>query len=211
MRLGRLQEACHRRSPDRELGTYVDARIVPGSTWNGGVGPFASGQVIRRLVCKATAKLFTNKVRNVTRPHQHAVGMKQGPGLLHKIVSAHIAIHQDAAMASVDVKNAHDAVKWGAIQKDIEALDKNLWKWCAVLFKAGHELTCKLDDGEIITHFMKRGLAQGCPMSSLIFPLTVRRTVSTVENQMRNADPNARVNIYQGDLTLNRNTDLLAE
>ena len=29
------------------------------------------------------------------------------------------------------------------IQSDIEALDKNIWKWCAVLFKAGHELTCK--------------------------------------------------------------------
>ena len=58
---------------------------------------------------------------------------------------------------------------------------------------------------------MKRELDQGCPMSSLIFPLTVRRTVSTVENQMRNADPNARVNIHQDDRTLNGNTDLLVE
>ena len=74
----------------------------------------------------------------MTRPHQYAVGMKQGPELLLKIVSAHIAIHQDAAMASVDVKNAHGAVEWSAIQTEIEALDKNLWKWCAVLFKAGH-------------------------------------------------------------------------
>ena len=71
-----------------------------------------------------------------------AWGMKQGPELLHKIVSAHVAIHRDAAMASVDVKNAHDAVEWGAIQSEIEALDKNIWKWCVVLFKAGHELTC---------------------------------------------------------------------
>ena len=55
----------------------------------------------------------------------------------------------------------------GAIQSEIEALDKNIWKWCAVLSKAGHELTCKLDNGDIITHTMKRGLAQGCPMSSL--------------------------------------------
>ena len=94
-------------------------------------------------------------------------------------------------MASVDVKNAHGAVEWGAIQSEIEALDKNIWKRCAVLFKAGHELTCKLDNGDIITHTMKRRLAQGCPMSSLIFPLTVHRTVSTVENQMRNSDPNA--------------------
>ena len=51
-------------------------------------------------------------------------------------------------MASVDVKNAHGAVEWGAIQSEIEALDKNMWKWCAVLFKAGHELTCKLDNGD---------------------------------------------------------------
>ena len=47
-------------------------------------------------------------------------------------------------------------------------------------------------------------------MSSLIFPLTVHRTVSTVENQMRNSDPNARVNIYQDDLALNGNADPLA-
>ena len=47
-------------------------------------------------------------------------------------------------------------------------------------------------------------------MSSLIFTLTVHRTVSTVENQIRNADPNARVNIYQDDLTLNGNADPLA-
>ena len=40
--------------------------------------------------------------------------------------------------------------------------------------------------------------------------MTVHRTVSTVENQMRNSDPNARVNIYQDDLTLNGNADLLA-
>ena len=47
-------------------------------------------------------------------------------------------------------------------------------------------------------------------MSSLISPLTVHRTVSTVENQMRNSDPNARVNIYHDDLTLNGNADPLA-
>ena len=91
----------------------------------------------------------------------------------------------------------------------MEALDKNIWKWCAVLFKAGHELTCKLDNGDIITHTMRRGLAQGCPMSSL-FPFTVQRTVSIVENQTRNADPNARRNIYQDDLTFNGNADPLA-
>ena len=136
--------------------------------------------------------------------------MKQGPELLHKIVSVHVAVHRDAAMASVDVKNTHGAVEWGAIQSEIKALDKNIWKWCAVLFKTGQELTCKLDNGDIITHTMKRGLAQGCPMSSLIFPLTVHRTVSTVGNQMRNSDPNARVNIYQDDLTLNGNADPLA-
>ena len=68
------------------------------------------------------------------------LGMKQGPELLHKIVSAHVAIHRDAAMASVDVNNAHGAVEWGAIQSEIEALDKNIRKWCAVLFKAVHEL-----------------------------------------------------------------------
>ena len=182
----------------------------PATKPNGGVGPFDIGQVIRRLVCKATAKLLTNKVRSITSPHQFAVGMKQGPELLHKIVSAHVAIHRDAAMASVDVKNAHGAVEWGAIQSEIETLDRNVWKWCAVLFKAGHELTCKLGNGDIITHTMRIGLAQGCPMSSLVFPLTVHRTLSTVENQMRNADANARVNIYQDDLTLNGNADPLA-
>ena len=98
-----------------------------------------------------------------------------------------------------------------AIQKDIEALDKNLWKWCAVLFKAGHELTCKLDDGEIITHFMKRGLAQGCYVEPHLPVDSAENRVHCRKKQMRNADPNARVNIYQGDLTLNGNTDLLAE
>ena len=136
----------------------------------------------------------TSKIRNVTRPHQQVTGMKQGPELLHKIVSAHVSIHKDAAMANVGVKNAHGSVEWRAIQKEIEALDDNLSTWCAVLFKAGYELTCKLDDGGIITHWC---LAQGCPMSSLIFLLTVHRTVCTVENQLRNADPNARVNIFQ--------------
>ena len=58
--------------------------------------PFAIGQVIRRLVCKAIAKLLTKKVRSMTSPHQFAVGMKQGPKLLHKIVPAHIAIQRDA-------------------------------------------------------------------------------------------------------------------
>ena len=97
--------------------------------------------------------------------------MKQGPELLHKIVSAHVAIHRNATMACVDEKNALGAVERGAFQSEIESLDKNIWKWSTVLFKAGHELTCKLDNGDIITHTMKRGLAQGCPMSSLIFRL----------------------------------------
>ena len=205
LRVGTLLETRHCRRPNR------NPRHIPRATKpNGGVRPFAIGQVIIRLVCKATAKLLTKKVRSITSPHQFAVEMKQGPDLLHKIVSANVAIHRDAAMASVDVKNAHGAVEWEAIQSEIEALDKNIWKWCAVFFKAGHELTCKLDNGDLITPTMKRGLAQGCPMSSLIFPLTVHRTVSTVENQMRNSDPNARVNIYQDDLTLNGNADPLA-
>ena len=141
------------------LGTYLAARTVPATKPSGGVRPFAIRQVIRRLVCTATAELLTKKVRSMASPHLFAVGMKQGPELLHKIVLAHIAIHRDAAMASVDVKNAHGADEWGAIQSEIEALDKDMWKWCAVLFKAGHELTWKLDNGDIITHTMKRGLA----------------------------------------------------
>ena len=142
--------------PSEILGTCLAARIVPATKPNGGVRPFAIGQVIRRLVCRATAKLLTKKVRSITSPHQFAVGMKQGPELLHKIVSAHVAMHRDAAVASVDVKNAHGTVDWVAIQSEIKALDKNIWKWCAVLFKAGHELTCNLDKGDIITHTMKR-------------------------------------------------------
>ena len=90
--------------PTEILGTYLAARIVPATKPNGGVRPFAIGQVIRRLVCKATAKLLIKKVRSISSPHQFAVGMKQGPELLHKTVSAHVAIHRDA-MASVDVKN----------------------------------------------------------------------------------------------------------
>ena len=86
--------------PTEILGTYLAARIVPASKPNGGVRPFAIGQVIGRLVCKATAKLLTKKVRSTTSPHQFAVGMKQDPELLHKIVSVHVAIHRDAAMAS---------------------------------------------------------------------------------------------------------------
>ena len=42
-------------------------------------------------------------------------------------------------------------------------------------------------------------------------PLTVHRTVSTVENQERNAAQNAIVNFYLDDLTLNGDTDPLAE
>ena len=41
-------------------------------------------------------------------------------------------------------------------------------------------------------------------MSSLIFPLTVHRSVSIVENQMRNSDPNARVNFLPLGLELNK-------
>ena len=85
--------------PTEILGTYLAARIVPATKPNGAVSPFAIGQVIRRLVCKATAKLLTKKVRSITSPQQFA--MKQGPELLHKIVSAHVAIHRDVAMASV--------------------------------------------------------------------------------------------------------------
>ena len=95
--------------PTEILGTYLAARIVPYATKpNGGVRPFAFGQVIRRLVCKATAKLLTKKVRSMTGPHQK---------LLHKIVSAHVAIHRDAATASVGVKNAHGAEEWGSHPK----------------------------------------------------------------------------------------------
>ena len=43
--------------PTKILGTYLAARVVPGSKPNGGNRPFTIGQVIRRLVCKATAKL----------------------------------------------------------------------------------------------------------------------------------------------------------
>ena len=52
--------------PTEILGTYLAARIVPATKPNGGVRPFAIGQVIRRQVCKATAKLLTKKVRRMT-------------------------------------------------------------------------------------------------------------------------------------------------
>ena len=74
------------------------------------------------------------KVRGVREVHDHHV-KKKTASILTEPNDAHIAIHKDAAMASVDVKNAHGAVEWGAIQNEIEAPDKNLWMWCAVLFK----------------------------------------------------------------------------
>ena len=141
--------------PTEILGTHLAARIVPATKPNGGVCFFAIGQVIRRLVCKATAKLLTKKVRSITSPHQFAVGMKQGPELFHKKFLAHVAITETPPWPVLTLKNAHGAVEWGVIQSEIDALDKNIWKWCAVLFKAGHELTCKLDNGDIITHTKK--------------------------------------------------------
>ena len=77
--------------PTEILGPHLAARIVPATKPNGRVRPSAIGQVIRRLICKGTAKLLTKMVRSMTSPHQFAVGMKQGPELLHEIVSAHIA------------------------------------------------------------------------------------------------------------------------
>ena len=90
--------------PTDILGTHLAARIVPATKPKGGVRPFAIGQVIRRLVGKATAELLTKEVRSIASPHRFVVGMKQGSELLHKIVSAHVAIHRDAATASVDMK-----------------------------------------------------------------------------------------------------------
>ena len=91
----------------------------------------------RELVCKATAKLLTNKVRNVTRPHQYAVEIKQGQELLHKMVSTHIAIYQDAAMASVDVKNAHGAVEWRATRSSLKVIFIHLVRQATVVCHRG--------------------------------------------------------------------------
>ena len=65
--------------PTEILGTYLAARIVPATKPNGGVRPFAIGQVIRRLVCKATAKLLTKKVRSMTCPTPVCCGNETRP------------------------------------------------------------------------------------------------------------------------------------
>ena len=173
---------------------------MAGSKPGGGVRPFAIGHALRRLAMKAVARTFQKRVDSCVGPYQYGVGMKAGAEVLQKTCTIHLNTSEHTSMWSADVKNAHGAVEWPAIHEGVLENVPNLLPWIHAATSTSPLLECRLQDGDVLRPVMTRGLGQGCPMSSLLFPVAIHDALRATEALVRQTDGSGRVYAYQDDI-----------
>ena len=129
---------------------------------------------------------------------------------MHSNMPIYLNTSNDTSLLIADVKNAQGAIEWPAIHEAVMEKLPALLPWIHAATSTTPMMECRLADGDTLRPTMTRGLGQGCPMSSLLFPVAIHDALATAEATVRNHDPTGRVYAYQDDVSLAAHPNALA-
>ena len=80
---------------------------------NGGVRPIAVGAFLRRLALKAVSRCMKKDIAEAAGAAQYALGRAGGADAAFKAILMEVAVGDEKAVLSLDVRNAYDTVDCG--------------------------------------------------------------------------------------------------
>ena len=156
---------------------------------DGGVRPICMASVIRRLCCKAVAKIYQTKFSSFLAPFQLGVGVKAGTEcLIHEVDLLYRSGAQlkDLAILKIDFRNAFNMVDRQAFLDTIHEHFPELYNFVVSMYGVNSKL---LFYSSVI--HSEEGTQQGDPLGPVLFALALK----VVPDMLRSKLP---------DLVLNR-------
>ena len=166
----------------------------------GGVRPVAIGACLRRLALRAGLALHKGILEEAVGEKQFACGKPGGTDALFKEVVRKVEANPGVGIVSLDLANAFGSVKRAAVQKAVRKRASTLAALTDRLLTVPTVNHYDLDSGEAVTIEQRRGLPQGCPMSGVLFGITIAGAIEGAEATMTGEALNAEVFAYADDM-----------
>ena len=184
--------------PKEYCSRLVGGKLIILQKPDGGVRPIVVQSAIYKQMAKVLAKRVTHELKDYIRPHQFAV---ESTGLITLAVQAMLQTHDNYTTISVDIENAY-----GSVQRDklIAAAERSTSSWLKryVWVTYSQPTVIVSRNGSVTTD---TGVAQGDPMSMVLFALSIRDALKETARAFPTIQPLA----YADDVTLTGDIDQL--
>jgi hypothetical protein len=167
------QEYARAAVPDEVMQALRLGRLTALQKDNGKIRGIVAGSVMRRLVCRAVAKQYSDRFLARTAPFQFALQTKAGTDALAHALRFLTDENPDLVVLSLDGIGAFDHVKRAAFFKKLLACEElnDLLPLVSALYGTQSRFVWRDDVGnEHIIEQMEGG-EQGCPLMPALFAL----------------------------------------
>jgi len=181
---------------------FGSRRCVPFAKPGGKVRPILPGNPLCTLFSKAIAATFRGRVGRLAAPRQYGLGVESGAEVMHKAVLATLATRPGAGQLNIDAENAFNTMARAHIMKTSVVKLPAMAPWLRPFLEPVFTHTFCSTGGETHAIDAAEGLAQGDPLSTLLFVLGSIDFLERMERAAREHDPNARVYAYLDDVVV---------
>ena len=168
--------------PAKSHQLLASARLVALPKGSGRIRPVAVGNVLRRLVAKASMPHAIAECRDFLQSYQFATATPCGLDVIVHRIRELVRVHGTCAhMAhvSIDAKNAFNMVERQKMLDAVRAHAPSLSRWTYFMYATGDPML--VSQGGIIRS--QQGTQQGNPCSMLLFSLTIHDLVLRVARE----------------------------
>ena len=168
--------------PEEVRPYFFGARLHGALKKDGGIRPIAVCGVLRRLVSKLMAFSLNDRAAARLAPHQMGVGSRGGAEAVIHALRRTLQADQTLLVLQVDLDNAFGRANREAAFVEVRTHFPDCWGWVKATYLGP---TCMVFGKDEI--WSEVGFHQGCPMSPLLFSLSLQKVVDRIQ-ELRDAE-----------------------
>ena len=176
--------------PEDILPALKLGRMTAFRKSNGGVRGIVAGDALRRLIARTMAQQISEVVQTATAPFQYALSTRAGCECVTHVVQAITDLDARATVLSIDGVSAYDFISRRAMVTELARVPggSELVLFVLMFYGSASQYLWEDDTGDVFRIEQGEGGEQGDPLMPLLFALGQHRSLTAVQNRLRESE-----------------------